>query len=335
MALKAAINGFGRIGRLILRSGIDNPEIEFVAVNDLGDAATMAHLFKHDSNFGTFDGEVKAQDGYLIIKGKKIRITSEKDPANLPWKDLGVDFVFESTGRFTDADKAALHIKAGAKDVMVTAPAKGDNAQTLCMGINNEAYDPGKHIISNASCTTNCLAPVAKVLDEVFGIKSGLMTTIHSYTNDQVTLDGPHKDLRRARAAAENIIPTSTGAAKAIGLVLPNLKGKLNGHAIRVPTPVGSLVDLTVVLNKQVTAEDINKAMKDASEGKLKGILQYTEEELVSRDIVGNPHSSIFDAKLTEVIDGNLVKVFSWYDNEWGYSHRCIDLALFIAKKKK
>ncbi|MFA6582833.1 MAG: type I glyceraldehyde-3-phosphate dehydrogenase [Elusimicrobiaceae bacterium] len=334
MAVKVGINGFGRIGRLVFRSGYNNPDIEFVAVNDLTDAKTLAHLLKYDSTFGIFPGEVKAEGEYLIVDGKKIKVVSEKNPESLPWGALGVDIVYESTGRFTTTDKAAMHLKAGAKKVIISAPAKGDGLLTVCMGINETDYQPGKHnIISNASCTTNCLAPVAKVLHESFGIKSGLMTTIHSYTNDQVILDAPHKDLRRARAAALSMIPTTTGAAAAIGLVIPQLKGKLNGIAIRVPTPNVSLVDLAVNLEKSVTVEEINAAMKKAASGALAKYFEYVDEPLVSKDFNGNPHSSIFDSSLTHVMDGTHVKVYSWYDNEWGYSNRVNDLACYIAKK--
>lgn len=334
MATKIAISGFGRIGRLALKAGIKNPAFEFVAINDLTDAKTLAHLFKYDSTFGIYDGEVKAEENAIIIDGKKIQIFSEKDPSALPWAKLGIDIVYESTGKFTTAEKAGLHIKAGAKKVIITAPGKGEGVTTLCYGINEEIYDPKtSNIISNASCTTNCLAPVAKVLQEKFGIKNGLMTTIHAYTNDQKLLDSPHSDLRRARSAAESMIPTSTGAAAAIGLVLPTLKGKLNGIAIRVPTPDVSMVDLAVNLEKTVTKEEVNAAMKEYAEGKLKGILQYVEEPLVSRDFLGNNHSSMFDSLLTQVIDGTFVKVFSWYDNEWGYSHRLNDIAEYMVKK--
>ncbi len=334
MAVKVGINGFGRIGRLVLKSGLNNPDLEFVAVNDLTDAKTLAHLFKYDSTFGIFPGEVKAEGDSLVIDGKKIKVVSEKAPENLPWKALGVEIVYESTGRFTTTEKAAAHLTAGAKKVIITAPAKGDGLLTVCMGINESAYVPGKHnIISNASCTTNCLAPVAKVLHENLKIKSGLMTTIHSYTNDQVILDAPHKDLRRARAAALSMIPTTTGAASAIGLVIPDLKGKLDGLAIRVPTPNVSLVDIALVVEKATTVEEVNAMMKKAADGELKKYFEYTEEPLVSKDFNGNAHSSIFDASLTRVIDGTHVKVYSWYDNEWGYSNRVNDLAGYIAKK--
>ena len=332
MATKVGVNGFGRIGRLVVRAGIKNPNLEFVAINDLTDPKTLAHLFKYDSTFGIYPGTVTADADGLVIDGRKIKVTSVKNPEELPWKALGVQVVIESTGKFTDVEKAKAHLKAGAQKVIISAPAKGD-ALTVCMGINENAYDAAKHdILSNASCSTNCLAPVAKVLQETLKIESGLMTTIHSYTNDQPVLDFPHKDLRRARAAAVSMIPTSTGAAKAIGLVLPELKGKLNGVAIRVPTPNVSLVDLTVLVSKATTKEEVNAAMKKAAEGELKGYFVYSEEPLVSKDFNGNPASSIFDAELTHVIDRQ-VKVFAWYDNEWGYSNRVVDLAVFIGKK--
>jgi len=333
MAIKVGINGFGRIGRLVLRAGLKNPGLEFVAINDLTDAKTLAHLFKYDSTFGTYPGEVKAGDNSLIIDGKTIKVLSSKDPATLGWKDLGVTIVIESTGKFTEAEKAKAHIVGGAKKVIISAPAKGEGALTVCMGINENTYDPKKHdIVSNASCTTNCLAPVIKVLNDNYGVEHGLMTTIHSYTNDQPVLDFPHKDLRRARAASLSMIPTSTGAAKAIGLVIPELKGKLNGISIRVPTPNVSLVDCAVVLKKSVTKEEINAAMKKASETTLKGILRYNEDPLVSKDFNGCTASSIFDATLTDVVGGTMVKVFSWYDNEMGYSTRVTDLAVFMGK---
>jgi glyceraldehyde 3-phosphate dehydrogenase len=335
MAVRVGINGFGRIGRLVLKAGLKNKNIEFVAVNDLTDAKTSAYLFKHDSTFGIYPGTVEAKDSSIVIDGKEIKITAEKDPSKLPWKDLGVDIVIESTGRFTDADKARGHITAGAKKVVISAPAKDEDI-TICMGINEDKYDAAKHnIISNASCTTNCLAPLAKVMNDNFKIKRGLMTTIHSYTNDQVILDFPHKDLRRARAAGQSMIPTSTGAAKAIGLVLPELKGKLNGVAIRVPTPNVSLVDLALEIEKPVTKEQINEAFKAAAaSAKLSKYLQFSDLPLVSKDFNGNNHSCIFDAPSTDVIDGNFVKVFGWYDNEWGYSNRVVDLVDFISSKK-
>jgi len=334
MAVKIGVNGFGRIGRLVVRAGITNPELEFVAINDLTDAKTLAHLFKYDSTFGVYPGEVKSTENSLIIDGKTIKVLSSKDPATLGWGALGVQVVIESTGKFTDPEKAKAHLAAGAKKIIITAPAKGEGSLTMCMGINEADYDPKKHnIISNASCTTNCLAPIAKVLHETFGIECGVMTTIHSYTNDQPVLDFPHKDLRRARAAALSMIPTSTGAAKAIGLVIPALKGKLNGVAIRVPTPNVSLVDLAVVVSKPATKEEVNAAMKKASEGALAKYLRYNTEPLVSKDFNGCKASGVFDSTLTDVVAGKLVKVFGWYDNEWGYSNRVNDMALFLAAK--
>jgi len=334
MSINVGVNGFGRIGRLVFRAGAKNPGINFVAVNDLTDAKTLAHLLKYDSTFGIYPGQVEAVGTDLRIDGKLVKVLAEKDPAKLPWKDLKVDYVIESTGKFTDAEKAKAHMAGGAKKVVITAPAKGEDI-TICMGINEELYDPARHhVISNASCTTNGLAPVAKTLDEAFGIKAGIMTTIHAYTNDQPILDFPHKDLRRARAAALSMIPTKTGAAQAIGLVYPKLKGKFTGCAIRVPTPDVSLVDLTVYVEKATTKEEVNAALKKASESaRLKGLMEFCETPLVSRDFTGNPASSIVDAALTDVIGGNLVKVFAWYDNEWGYSNRIIDLVAYIAKK--
>ncbi len=334
MSINVGVNGFGRIGRLVFRAGAKNPGINFVAVNDLTDAKTLAHLLKYDSTFGIYPGQVEAVGTDLRIDGKLVKVLAEKDPAKLPWKDLKVDYVIESTGKFTDAEKAKAHMAGGAKKVVITAPAKGEDI-TICMGINEELYDPARHhVISNASCTTNGLAPVAKTLDEAFGIKAGIMTTIHAYTNDQPILDFPHKDLRRARAAALSMIPTKTGAAQAIGLVCPKLKGKFTGCAIRVPTPDVSLVDLTVYVEKATTREEVNAALKKASESaRLKGLMEFCETPLVSRDFTGNPASSIVDAALTDVIGGNLVKVFAWYDNEWGYSNRIIDLVAYIAKK--
>ncbi|BAC14394.1 type I glyceraldehyde-3-phosphate dehydrogenase [Oceanobacillus iheyensis] len=333
MAVKIGINGFGRIGRNVFRQSLKNNEVEVVAINDLTDANMLAHLLKYDSVHGKLQEEVTVNGSNLVIDGKEIKVLSERDPAELGWGDLGVDIVIESTGRFTNKEDAEKHIQAGAKKVIISAPAKGEDL-TIVMGVNDDQYDPSEHnVISNASCTTNCLAPFAKVLNDNFGIKRGLMTTIHSYTNDQQILDLPHKDYRRARAAAENIIPTSTGAAKAVGLVLPELNGKLNGNAVRVPTPDGSLTDLVAELDKNVTIEDVNNAMKEAAEGPLKGILEYSEEPLVSSDIVGNNHSSIFDALSTIVMEDNMVKVVSWYDNEMGYSARCIDLAIFMNNK--
>ena len=333
MAVKVGINGFGRIGRLVLKAGLKNKNLDFVAVNDLTDAKTSAYLFKYDSNFGQWPGTVEARDSSIVIDGKEIKVIAEKDPAKLPWKDLGVDIVIESTGRFTDADKAKGHLAGGARKVIISAPAKGEDI-TICMGINETKYDPAKHqIISNASCTTNCLAPLVKVLNESFKVKKGLMTTIHSYTNDQVILDFPHKDLRRARAAGQSMIPTTTGAAKAIGLVIPELKGKLNGIAIRVPTPNVSLVDLTVETEKSATKEEVNSAFKKAAQTGLSKYLQYSDEPTVSKDYNGNARSCIFDSLSTDVMEGNLVKVFGWYDNEWGYSNRVVDLVDFIASK--
>lgn len=327
MVVKVAINGFGRIGRCSFRAALQKGlDIEFVAINDLTDAATLAHLLKWDSVHGQFDFDVYAEDDYLVVNGKKIKVYAEKDPANLPWKELDVDVVIESTGLFRKREQASKHLEAGAKKVVISAPAENPDI-TVVLGVNFDKYDKEKHhIISNASCTTNCLAPVAKVLNDNFGIVKGVMTTVHSYTNDQRILDLPHKDLRRARAAAVSMIPTSTGAAKAVGLVLPELKGKLDGLAIRVPTPNVSIVDLTCELKRDVTVEEINNAIKEAAEGEMKGVLQYVEDELVSIDFNGNPHSSIFDSKLTKVVEGNCVKVFSWYDNEWGYSNRIAEL---------
>ena len=332
MATRIGINGFGRIGRCVLRAGWKNPDLEFVGINDLTDAATLAHLLKYDSVHGTFNAKVKALDDAIVVGNKKIRVMSVRDPAELPWKKLRVDVVFECTGLFRDKAKAEAHRKAGAKKVIISAPAKGEDL-TVVMGVNDDKYNPKKHhILSNASCTTNCLAPVAKVLNDTFGIEKGLMTTIHSYTNDQRILDLPHKDLRRARAAAESMIPTTTGAAKAVGLVLPELQGKLDGMSIRVPTPNVSVVDLVAVLKKGATVEKVNQALKKAASGKMKGILSFCEEPLVSIDFNGNTHSSIVDASLTTVMDGNMVKVISWYDNETGFSHRMLDLTLLIAK---
>lgn len=334
MAVKVGINGFGRIGRLVLRSALEKnyPEIEFVAFNDITDAKTLAYLFKYDSNYGIYPGKVEAKDSSIFIDGKEYKVLSEKDPSKLPWKDLGVDIVVESTGLFREAEKASAHLQAGAKKVVISAPAKGEDL-TVVLGVNENMYDPQNHkIISNASCTTNCLAPLTKVLDDNFGVVKGLMTTIHSYTNDQRILDLPHKDLRRARAAALSMIPTTTGAAKAIGKVIPKLNGKMNGLAIRVPTPTVSLVDLVVELEKEVDIEAVNKAYKEAAEGNLKGILKYSEEDLVSKDFVKDSHSCIYDALSTYVI-GNMVKVLGWYDNEWGYSCRVVDLLKYIVEK--
>ena len=335
MSIRVAINGFGRIGRNAFKIALEKypNELEFVAINDLTDAATLAHLLKYDSCYGRFNGTVEAKEGAIVVNGKEIKILAERDPENLPWKDMGVDIVMECTGIFRDKEKAMKHIKAGAKKVVISAPAKNEDI-TIVMGVDEDKYDPANHnIISNASCTTNCLAPFAKVLHEEFGIKRGLMTTVHSYTNDQKILDLPHKDLRRARAAAESIIPTTTGAAKAVALVLPELKGKLNGFAMRVPTPTVSVVDLVAEIEKDATAEEINAAFKAAAEGPMKGILGYEEEPLVSIDYRQDPRSSIVDALSTMVMEGNMVKVVSWYDNEWGYSNRLVDLVNYIAAR--
>lgn len=332
MTLKLAINGFGRIGRLVFRTAVKRQDIEIVAVNDLTDAAMLAHLLKYDSVHGTFDAEVTSEGEYLVVDGKNVRVYAEKDPANLPWGELDVDIVIESTGRFTNYEAAHKHVEAGAKKVIVSAP--GKEMPTYVMGVNHENYDATHDVIvSNASCTTNCLAPVAKVLDEQFGIKRGMMTTVHSYTNDQRILDLPHKDYRRARAAAQSMIPTTTGAAVAVAKVLPQLKGKLDGMAIRVPTPNVSLVDLVVELEKEVNAETVNKALREASEHELKGILAYSELPLVSIDYNGNVSSSTVDSLSTMVLEGNLVKVLAWYDNELGYSTRVVDLAEYMAEQ--
>ena len=333
MAIKVGINGFGRIGRNVFRAALGDSNIEIVAVNDLTDPKTLAHLLKYDSILGNLKHDIKAEGDSIVVDGKKVKVFAEKDPAKLEWDAYGVQVVVESTGRFTDANDAKKHLRGSVKKVIISAPAKNEDI-TLVLGVNQDKYDPAKHhIVSNASCTTNCLAPVAKVLNDKFGIVSGLMTTIHSYTNDQVILDFPHKDLRRARAAALSMIPTSTGAAKALKLVVPELAGKLDGFAIRVPTPNVSVVDLTFVAEKPVTAEAVNEAIKSASEeGSLKGILGYEENELVSSDFKGDARSSIFDSKLTKVV-GNTVKIISWYDNEWGYSNRVKDLITFFGKK--
>lgn len=331
--MRVAINGFGRIGRNFLRTSWGNKEFEIVALNDLTDSKTLAHILKYDSVHGIFNAEVKPGNGSIFIDGKEIKVFAVTEPEKLPWNDLGIDFVIESTGRFVDRPNAARHLDAGAKWVIISAPAKEPDV-TICMGVNEDALDPTKHkVISNASCTTNCLAPVAKVLHTEFGIVRGLMTTIHSYTNDQRILDLPHKDLRRARAAALNMIPTTTGAAKAVGIVLPELKGKLNGMAIRVPTPNVSIVDLVAELGKDTSTEEVNAALKKASEGQMKGILQYSDEPLVSSDLNGNPHSSIVDSTLTMVLENRMAKVLAWYDNEWGYSTRLKDLILYIIKR--
>jgi glyceraldehyde 3-phosphate dehydrogenase len=335
MAIRVGINGFGRIGRQVLRAAkLQNvADIEIVAVNDLTDTKTLAHLFKYDSVHRTYKGDVEAGNGAIMVDGDEIKVFAEKDPAQLKWKDLGVDVVLESTGRFTEAAKAQAHLNAGAKKVIISAPAKNEDI-TIVMGVNESNYDSAKHnIISNASCTTNCLVPMVKVVRDNFGFVRGSMVTIHSYTNDQNILDLPHKDLRRARAAAMSIIPTTTGAAKATSLVIPELKGKIDGIAIRVPTPDVSLTDLAVVVEKPVTVGEINAAFKAAAEGPMSGILRYTEEELVSSDYIGDPHSCILDAKSTNVVDGLLLKVSGWYDNEWGYSSRCVDLLRYVGAR--
>jgi glyceraldehyde 3-phosphate dehydrogenase len=333
MAIKVGINGFGRIGRNIMRAAMGDANIDFVAVNDLTNAETLAHLLKYDSILGNLDADISAKGDRITVGKDDFQVLSIKDPAQLPWKDLGVDLVFESTGLFTKRDDAAKHVAAGAKKVIITAPAKGPDV-SLVMGVNEEKYDPAKHqIISNASCTTNCLAPVAKVLHETFGIRKGWMTTIHSYTNDQQLLDLPHKDLRRARAAALSIIPTTTGAALAVGEVMPEMKGRLDGISMRVPTPNVSCVDLAMLVEKKTSRDEVNAAFRAASTGALKGIMEYTEVPLVSIDFRGNPHSAIVDAPYTNVMDGDFVKVLAWYDNEWGYSSRCVDLLRFVVEK--
>ena len=333
MPVRVGINGFGRIGRNIMRAALADKNIDFVAVNDLTNAHTLAHLLKYDSVLGNLHAHVEDKGSNISVDGKEFQVLSTRDPAQLPWKDLGVDVVFESTGFFTNREDAAKHVAAGAKKVVITAPAKKPDL-TIVLGVNDEMYDPAKHqIISNASCTTNCLAPLAKVLHQTFGIKKGWMTTIHSYTNDQVVLDFPHKDLRRARAAALSMIPTSTGAASALGEVLPELKGKLDGFSMRVPTPNVSVVDLSAILEKKTDAGEVNAVLKAQAEGSLKGILGYSTEELVSIDFKGNPLSSIIDAAYTKVMDGDFVKVVSWYDNEWGYSNRCVDLLRMLVKR--
>jgi glyceraldehyde 3-phosphate dehydrogenase len=333
MTIRVGINGFGRIGRNFLRTCLEEPSIEIVGINDLTDASTLAHLLRYDSVHGIIRADVSAGEKSITVNGKEIAVTAITDPARLPWSDLKTDFVLESTGRFVDREGASKHLEAGAGRVVISAPAKEPDI-TICLGVNEKTFDPAKHkIISNASCTTNCLAPIAKVIDQKFGISRGLMTTIHSYTNDQRILDLPHKDLRRTRAAAISMIPTTTGAARAVGLVLPNLKGRLDGMAIRVPTPNVSVVDLVAELNKETSAEEVNAALREASAGPLKGILEYSEAPLVSIDLNGNPHSSIVDSSLTKVIEGKMVKVLSWYDNEWGYSSRLRDLMLYITSK--
>jgi glyceraldehyde 3-phosphate dehydrogenase (phosphorylating) len=333
MAIRIGINGFGRIGRNVLRASLGDPALEFVAINDLTDAKTLAYLLKYDSVHGMLDVPVEAKDDHLLVDSRPIKILVQKDPKDLPWRDLGVDYVIESTGRFTNRDDAGRHLAAGAKRVIISAPSQ-DADVTLVLGVNEKTYDPKVHrVVSNASCTTNCLAPVAKILLERFGIKHGLMTTVHSYTNDQQLLDLPHKDLRRARAAAISMIPTTTGAAKALHLVLPQLKGKLDGLAIRVPTPNVSMIDLTVELENDATPADVNAAFRAAAQGPLQGILQYSEDPVVSVDMNGNPHSAIVDAPLTAGLDKRMVKVIAWYDNEWGYSCRVRDLVKYIASR--
>jgi len=335
MAIRVGINGFGRIGRQVLRAAKEQgvADLDFVAINDLTDTKTLAHLFKYDSIHGTYSGDVARGPDSITVDGDDIMVLSHKDPAQLPWKDLGVDVVLESTGRFTSADDARKHITGGARKVIISAPAKGEDI-TIVMGINDNKYDPAKHdIISNASCTTNCLVPMVHVIRENFGFKHGSMLTVHSYTNDQQILDLPHKDLRRARAAALSMIPTTTGAAKATSLVIPELKGKIDGLSIRVPTPDVSFTDLTVEVEKATSVAEVNAAFKAATSGRLEGILEYTEEELVSSDFIGNPASCILDAKVTNVVDGTLVKVSGWYDNEWGYASRCVDLLRFIGSR--
>jgi glyceraldehyde 3-phosphate dehydrogenase len=333
MAIKVGINGFGRIGRNIMRAAMGSGDVDFVAVNDLTNANTLAHLLKYDSILGNLKADISASGDKIKVDKDEFQVLSVKDPAQLPWKDLGVDIVFESTGLFTDRDSAAKHLAAGAKKVIITAPAKKPDFSVV-LGVNSDKYDPkAHHIISNASCTTNCLAPLAKVLHEKFVIKKGWMTTVHSYTNDQQLLDLPHKDLRRARAAALSIIPTTTGAASAVGEVMPDLKGKLDGISMRVPTPNVSCVDLAAIVDKKTTGEELNAAFKEAADGAMKGIMEYVEAPLVSIDFRGNPHSSIIDAPYTKVMDGDFVKVLAWYDNEWGYSNRCVDLLRLMVKK--
>jgi glyceraldehyde 3-phosphate dehydrogenase len=333
MAVKVGINGFGRIGRNVVRAALHRNDIEFVAVNDLTDTKTLAHLLKYDSVLGTLPVEIKAEEDAIVVGGKRIKVFATKDPAQLDWNSVGAQIVIESTGRFTDAHDAVKHLRGSVKKVIISAPAKNEDV-TLVLGVNDSAYDPAKHnIISNASCTTNCLGPVVKVLQSTVGILKGSMTTIHSYTNDQNVLDFPHKDLRRARAAALNMIPTTTGAAKAIGLVMPELKGKLDGYSMRVPTPDVSVVDLVAITARPTTAEEVNDAFKAAAAGPMKGILAYTDDPVVSTDMLHNPNSSIVDGQMTKVLDGNLLKVISWYDNEWGYSCRVVDLIAFLTKK--
>ncbi len=335
MPVKVGINGFGRVGRQVFKIGFDDPDIEFVAVNDITDAKTLAQLLKYDSVFGKYEKEVVAGENEILVNGKSIKVFSEKDPSKIPWDELGVEIVIEASGVFRSRDKASLHLRGSVKKVVITAPGKGEPPDiTIVMGVNEGLYDPEKHhVISNASCTTNCFAPLVKVLHENFGIKRGVMTTVHSYTNDQRILDQPHKDLRRARAAALSIIPTTTGAAKAIELIFPDLKGKLSAIALRVPTPDVSIVDFACEVEKSTTVEEVNETFKKASEGELSRYLKYTEEPLVSTDYIGTTYSAIFDAPLTQVVDGNLVKVFAWYDNEWGYSARVVDLVKYIISK--
>ncbi len=335
MATKVGVNGFGRIGRQVLRIAAEQKrsEFEIAVVNDLTDTKTNAHMFKYDSNYGKYPGDVEAAEDSIVVDGRKIKVLAERDPGKIPWRDYGVEVVVESTGLFTDPAKAQSHFQGGAKKVIISAPAKGD-VLTVVLGVNEKDYDPAKHnIISNASCTTNCIAPVIKILQDNFGVTRGLMTTVHSYTNDQRLLDMQHKDLRRARAAALNIVPTSTGAARVVGVVIPELKGKVHGIALRVPTPTVSICDFVADLNKTVTAEEINQAFKTAADSNLKGILEYCEEALVSIDFRGNPHSAIFDAESTMVLDGNMAKVLAWYDNEWGYSCRLVDLVAYVIGK--
>jgi len=336
MAVKVGINGFGRIGRLVYRATMGNPNLDIVAVNDITDAKTLAHLLKYDSVHGVLESEVKAEGNSIVVDGKKIQVFAEKDPSSLPWKKLGVELVVESTGKFRTADDVKKHIDAGAKKVLISAPAKGSGGSVLniVLGVNQDKYDPSAQVLTIGSCTTNCLAPIAKVLNDNFGIVRGFMTTVHAYTADQRLLDAPHKDLRRARAAAAAIIPTTTGAAKALSLILPELAGKLDGVALRVPVTTGSIIDLTCELSKDVTVEDINNAMKEAASGAMKGILQYTEDPIVSTDVIHNPHSSIFDALSTMVMGKNLAKVFSWYDNEWGFSVRMVEMLELMSKHK-
>ncbi|RKY88593.1 type I glyceraldehyde-3-phosphate dehydrogenase [candidate division KSB1 bacterium] len=332
MSIKVGINGFGRIGRLVLRIGLQRKNLEFIALNDITDARTLAHLFKYDSVHGIYQSSVSHSDEKIIIDDRELKVLSIRDPESLPWKDLGIDIVVESTGVFRKREQVEKHLSAGAKKVVMTVPAKDEIDRTVVLGVNDSEITGDEKIVSNASCTTNCVAPVAKVLNDNFGIERGFMTTVHAYTNDQRILDLPHKDLRRARAAAFNIIPTTTGAAKAVGIVIPSLKGKLDGMAMRVPVPSGSIIDLNVILKKETSAEEINSIMKEASMTDLKGILEYTEDPITSSDIIGNPHSSIFDSQLTRVMDGNLAKVIAWYDNEWGYSTRVVDLIETIGK---